>query len=304
MTVCEVKILDGKWLASQVHRAIRKQVEQHQAARGRPPGLAVILVGDNPASHAYVGTKSRVAKECGFATFDARLPAASSEREIADAIQGFNLDKRVDGILLQLPLPAGIDSHKLIDLIDTRKDADGLHPYNQGLLMRGEGSLRPCTPLGSMKLIDLAYSGIVPGAADIDPDSIPPADLAGKRAIVVGRSILVGKPIALMLLERNATVVMGHSKTPELGKAVHEADLVVAAVGRPHLVRGEWIKQGAVVIDVGINRLADGSLTGDVEFAAAQERASAITPVPRGVGPMTVAMLMRNTFTAYMEGAK
>lgn len=294
------RVLDGKWLASQVHLGIAREVEAGRARAGRAPGLAVILVGDNPASKAYVATKSKVAKACGFETFDIVLPASASAAELARGIEQFNSDARVDGILLQLPLPSHLSQNEHLDRILPEKDADGLHPLNQGLLTRGEGVLRPCTPSGVMMLIDLAYaSGIIVGQPLTA--ALPRGDLAGKHAVVIGRSILVGKPVGLMLLERNATVTMAHSKTADLPAVVRSADIVVAAVGVPNLVKGDWIKPGAVVIDVGINRLPNGTLTGDVEYAGAAERASAITPVPGGAGPMTVAMLVRNTLRSWQR---
>ena len=294
MTDAACRILDGKKLAGSVHAEIRSRVERERAGRGRVPGLAVILVGDNPASRTYVGNKERTAtQKCGFRSFNTTLPADATHEDVRDAIAAYNSSPDVDGILLQLPLPRHLDSAPLLDAILPEKDADGLHPYNQGLLMRGTAGPRPCTPLGALTLIDLAYAGDEPG--------IPPeADLSGKRALVIGRSILVGKPLALMLLQRHATVTLAHSRSPDLPGLCRSSDIVVAAVGSPHLVRGEWIGAGSIVIDVGINRRDDGSLTGDVDFEGASERASALTPVPGGVGPMTVAMLMYNTLHAYL----
>jgi methylenetetrahydrofolate dehydrogenase (NADP+)/methenyltetrahydrofolate cyclohydrolase len=293
------QLLNGKWLAKQIHNQVKEEVEEYQPSVGRAPGLAVILVGDNPASKAYVANKEKTAKKCGFNTFDITLPRNSSTEQVKEAILSFNSNPLIDGILLQLPLPEHLDSNALINLIDPLVDADGLHPANQGLLMRGEGHLRPCTPLGAMKLIDLAVSGIdSSGDNDLDQE-IPEADLRGKNAIVIGRSILVGKPMGMLLLERNATVVMAHSKTADLAARAREADIVVAAVGVPGLVKGDWIKKGAIVIDVGINRIPDGRLVGDVVFEDAAARASHITPVPGGVGPMTVAMLIYNTLQGY-----
>ena len=293
------KLLDGKWLAAQYHRSIRKEVDALTSRFGRAPGLGVILVGDNPGSQSYVASKEKLATQCGLAKFDFRLPATATEQDVENAIRAFNADPRVDGILLQLPIPKHLNSNKLLDLILPQKDADGLHPLNQGLLARGEGRLRPCTPLGSMRLIDLALSSWKGSEEEVDPAQIPYADLSGKRAVVVGRSILVGKPVSLLLLERNATVVMAHSRTADLSSVTREADIVVAAVGVPHLVKGEGIKKGAIVIDVGMNRLPTGKLTGDVEFETAKEIAAAITPVPGGVGPMTVTMLIFNTVNSF-----
>ncbi|NLF25655.1 MAG: bifunctional methylenetetrahydrofolate dehydrogenase/methenyltetrahydrofolate cyclohydrolase FolD [Deltaproteobacteria bacterium] len=295
------KLLDGKWLAAQEHAAVQMEVQRLQAMYGRPPGLGVILVGDNPASQVYVRAKERVARKCcGFRSFNRKLTERASEREVEDTICAFNLDPAVDGILLQLPLPKHLDAAALLDLIDPTKDVDGLHPLNQGLLARGAGDLRPCTPLGVIKLIDLAFSELRPNAQTAAAE-LPCADLSGKRAAVLGRSILVGKPTALLLLERNATVTQAHSKSPDLSKICREADIVVAAVGVPRFVKREWLKPGAVVIDVGINRLPSGALTGDVDFERAAEICAAITPVPGGVGPMTIAMLMFNTLRAYKK---
>ena len=297
MTSC--KVLDGKWLSTFVLSRVKREVEAMQRSHGVVPGLGVILVGDNPASKTYVANKERSAKGCGFQTFEARLPSTATAAEVMQAVQAFNDNPSVHGILLQLPLPKGLDSGPLLDAIKPEKDADGLHPQNQGLLMRGEGVLRPCTPVGAMRLIDLAFSSIDPAKTDATTaPEIPVADLSGKRAIVIGRSILVGKPAGLLLLERNATVVMAHSKTPDLPERCREADIVVAAVGVPRMVKADWIKAGAVVIDVGINRLPDGKLCGDVDYAGAAERAAAITPVPGGAGPMTVAMLIQNTLNS------
>ncbi|WKZ57226.1 MAG: bifunctional 5,10-methylenetetrahydrofolate dehydrogenase/5,10-methenyltetrahydrofolate cyclohydrolase [Bdellovibrionota bacterium] len=283
-------ILDGKALAATFHGYLRAKSNEVAAKLGRPPGLGVILVGDNPASRTYVANKEKTAIACGLHTADHKLAAAARFDEVQEAINDFNAREDIDGILLQLPLPGSLDSKKLIPMIRPDKDADGLHPFNQGLLMSGSGGIKPCTPLGTMYLLDMAMAG---GCASIE--QLPAADLSGLRAIVVGRSILVGKPVGMLLLERNATVTYAHSKTPELPQRCAEADILVAAVGRAELVRKEWIKPGAIVLDVGINRTADGKLVGDVAFAEGCERARAITPVPGGVGPMTVAMLIRNT---------
>jgi methylenetetrahydrofolate dehydrogenase (NADP+)/methenyltetrahydrofolate cyclohydrolase len=294
----QAKILDGKWLAELVLTDIASKVEKLTSSGKRPPGLAVILVGDNPASKTYVAGKHKSAKRCGFKTFDITLAVTASAEQVKQAILSCNENLEVDGILLQLPLPKQLQANPLLDLINPSKDADGLHPLNQGLLLRGEGKIRPCTPVGCMLLIDLAYSGVNVGQVATLSD-IKPIDLSGKKAIVIGRSILVGKPAATLLLERNATVTVAHSKTADIASGCREADVVVAAVGIPEFVKGSWIKEGAVVIDVGINRLETGKLAGDIQFQEASARASAITPVPGGVGPMTVAMLMRNTLQAY-----
>jgi methylenetetrahydrofolate dehydrogenase (NADP+) / methenyltetrahydrofolate cyclohydrolase len=294
-------ILDGKKLAARIESSIQEKVSKLQTIVGRAPGLGVILVGDNPASHVYVANKEKFAARCGFKTFDARLSKDASQSEVAAAIQSFNVNKNVDGILLQLPLPAHLNSNALLDLIDPKKDADGLHPVNQGLLMRGEGVLRSCTPLGSMRLIDLALSGKYSGLDNLNYFDLPYVDLSGKNAVVVGRSILVGKPLSLMLLERNATVTIAHSKTPNLEAIASKADILVAAIGKVEILNSSHIKTGAIVVDVGINRTADGKLKGDVNFAEAAGKAGYITPVPGGVGPMTIAMLIENTLRSYQS---
>lgn len=278
------QILDGKWLAAREKALIASEVQE----LGITPGLATILVGENKASQTYVASKHRSAHEVGFETFDSKLGASATSAEIATEIRRYNADPKVHGILLQLPLPIGIASEPLLDLLDPCKDADGLHPLNQGLLSRGSAIAKPCTPLGAMRLIDLAFA-TNPG------QEISKKDLSGLKAIVIGRSILVGKPTATMLLERNATVTIAHSKSPDLASLCRSADIVVAAVGRARMVRGDWLKPGAIVIDVGINRDESGKLCGDVDFESAKLVARAISPVPGGAGLMTVAMLLRNT---------
>lgn len=280
------QLLDGKALAAQIQTDLADAVQVFTAQGHRPPGLAVIMVGDNPASAAYVRNKERACSRVGIASYGKHLPATVSQQEVADLIQQLNVDPNVDGILVQLPLPDHLDAVALLHTIDPDKDADGLHPINLGRLVRGEPGLRSCTPYGVMRLLE---------AAKIDP--------AGATAVVVGRSILVGKPMALMLLETNATVTMAHSRTPDLAAVMRQADILVAAVGRPGMITAADVKPGGVVIDVGINRVEqpDGSarLVGDVDFASVEPVASAITPVPGGVGPMTVAMLLENTVTSY-----
>ena len=239
------------------------------------------MVGDDPVSGVYVGTKEKACREVGMQSFGYRLPATTAMSEALTLIRELNHRPDVQGILIQLPLPPQLEKEKLIEALAPEKDVDALHPWNQGKLLLGEEGLRPCTPLGVMRLIEESR-----------------VTLTGKRAVVIGRSLLVGKPVALMLLENNATVTCCHSRTERLADEVRAADIVVAAVGRPEVIKGAWIKEGAVVIDVGISRLPDGSLRGDVEFAAAKERAAFITPVPGGVGPMTVAMLLSNTLKA------
>ncbi len=274
------RIIDGKASAAAIRDDLLARISARSARGLRPPGLAVVLVGEDPASKVYVGRKNRESREVGMLSVSVDLPASASLGQVLDAVHGLNARDDIDGILVQMPLPGGLDSDAVIAAIDPRKDADGLHPVSQGALFTGRPGLRPCTPSGCMVLLD---------STGVDP--------ARKTAVVIGRSVLVGKPIAMMLLERHATVVMCHSRTADLGAEVARGDVVIAAVGSPGLVRGEWIKPGAVVIDVGINRV-DGRLRGDVEYDAAAQRASWITPVPGGVGPMTVAMLLSNTYRA------
>jgi methylenetetrahydrofolate dehydrogenase (NADP+)/methenyltetrahydrofolate cyclohydrolase len=274
------RVLDGKALAQTVRGEVALRAAALRA-RGIAPGLAVVLVGDDPASAVYVKAKGKDAREAGIETFDHKLPADTSERALLELIAQLNADDRVDGILVQLPLPKHIDTDRVIGAIRPDKDADGLHPENLGLVAQGRPRFAACTPSGCMRL--LAHGGI---------------ELAGARAIVVGRSVLVGKPVALLLANANATVTLCHSKTRDLAGEIARADVVVAAIGKPEMIRGAWIKEGAAVIDVGINRTADGKLIGDVEYASAAERVGAITPVPGGVGPMTRAMLLENTVRA------
>jgi methylenetetrahydrofolate dehydrogenase (NADP+) / methenyltetrahydrofolate cyclohydrolase len=287
-------ILDGKRLASVVARTLLETTDRCFQEQGRRPKLAVILVGEDPASKTYVAAKHRFAKRCGVETVDITLPASIAPEQLAEEIARCNADSQVDGILLQLPLPKPLDGAHFTRLIAPDKDADGLHPVNQGLLLQGLPAPRACTPLGVMKLLDVALSGLELND-DVQMSDIPEASLAGKRAVVIGRSQLVGKPVGVMLLERNATVTYVHSKTANIEKICSEAEIVVAAVGVPNLVKSSWVKSGAVVIDVGINRTAEGALVGDVDFESVAPMCSAITPVPGGVGPMTVAMLMSNT---------
>lgn len=274
------EIIDGKARAAHVRSLIAERVAARTAEGKRAPGLATVLVGDDPASHVYVGRKHKQAQEVGIASIGEELPADVSMPALLEVIEGLSRRDDVDGILCQLPLPKGLDSDAAIAAIDPAKDVDGLHPISQGALFTGQPGMRPCTPSGCMDLIGSTGT-----------------KLEGKHAVVVGRSALVGKPISMMLLEQNATVVMCHSRTRDLPAQVAAADVVIAAVGVPELVKGDWIKPGAVVIDVGINRV-DGKLIGDVEYEAAAKRAGYITPVPGGVGPMTVAILLRNTIDA------
>jgi methylenetetrahydrofolate dehydrogenase (NADP+) / methenyltetrahydrofolate cyclohydrolase len=271
------KIIDGKALAQRIRGGIAEEV-RGLAPSGVQPGLAVVLVGQDPASQVYVRNKTRACAEVGFRTFDHHLPAETPERDLFDLVARLNADPAVDGILVQLPLPPQVDSRRLLLSIDPAKDVDGFHPDNLGRLVVGEPRFVACTPSGVMKLLKEAG-----------------AQLAGARAVVVGRSNIVGKPMALLLQAADATVTVCHSRTRDLQAEVARAEVVVAALGRPEAIRGAWIREGAIVIDVGTNRTADGKLLGDVEFAAAAERAAAITPVPGGVGPMTIAMLLENT---------
>ncbi len=275
------RIIDGLAVAKRLRQEIAAQV-----AGGIVPGLAVVLVGADPASQVYVRNKTRVCEEVGFRSFSHLLPEATSEADLLALIAKLNVDPQVNGILVQLPLPQHIDERVILSAIDPAKDVDGFHPLNVGKLTAGVSGLVPCTPKGSMILL-----------REVLPD------LSGKRALVIGRSNIVGKPMALLLLQANCTVTVAHSRTQDLAAECANADILVAALGKPAFVKGEWIKSGAIVIDVGINRVPDpetgkNRLCGDVEFAAACERAAAITPVPGGVGPMTIACLMQNTLEA------
>jgi methylenetetrahydrofolate dehydrogenase (NADP+) / methenyltetrahydrofolate cyclohydrolase len=278
-------MIDGKAVAGRVRREVAAEVADWVAAGNEPPGLATVLVGDDPASAVYVGGKQKATHEVGMQGFDHRLPADTPQAEVEALLSELNGDPRVSGILLQLPTPAHIDGPALTSLIDPGKDVDGLTPVSAGLLAKGRPGLRPCTPAGCMELLD--RHGV---------------ELEGAEAVVVGRSDLVGKPIAQMLLARHATVTICHSRTRDLPDVCRRADVLVAAVGRARMVQGDWVKPGATVIDVGINRTDDG-LVGDVDFAAAAERARLITPVPGGVGPMTIAMLLSNTLEAARAAA-
>ena len=272
--------IDGKRVAAVVRSEVRERVAR-LASRGVVPGLATVLVGDDPASRLYVGNKETACEEVGMRSFGHRLAASTGQAELLALVRELGRRRDVHGILVQLPLPPPLEARAIIETLPPEKDVDGLHPVNQGRLLAGEPGLRPCTPLGVLRLLD--ETGVA---------------LKGAHAVVVGRSLLVGKPVALLLLERHATVTVCHSRTVDLGAEVGRADVLVAATGQAGLVRGVWIRPGAVVIDVGMNRGADGKLCGDVEFAAACERAAHITPVPGGVGPMTVAMLLANTVSA------
>lgn len=280
------QILDGKTLAQQIQADLAQQIQGLVSQHRRPPGLAVIMVGDNPASAAYVRNKERACDRVGVASFGQHLPADTPAEALADLIQTLNHDPRVDGILVQLPLPEDLDAVALLNQIDPDKDADGLHPVNLGRLVRGDAGLRSCTPAGVMAMLK---------AYNIHP--------AGQQAVVLGRSILVGKPMALMLLEADATVTVAHSRTADLAALTRQADILVAAIGRPNFITADMVKPGSVVIDVGINRQigpeGKARLVGDVDFEAVAPIAGAITPVPGGVGAMTVAMLLHNTVLSY-----
>jgi methylenetetrahydrofolate dehydrogenase (NADP+)/methenyltetrahydrofolate cyclohydrolase len=279
------RIINGKAAAAELRARLAVEVARFRAGRGRAPGLAVVLVGEDPASAVYVRNKGKATIEAGMESFEHRLPAETSETELLALVDRLNADPQVDGILVQLPLPGHIDADKVLTRIDPDKDVDGFHPANAGRLAIGLEGFVPCTPLGCLKLLRAELG-----------------DLSGKEAVVIGRSNIVGKPMALLLLGDHCTVTIAHSRTRDLPEVVRRADIVVAAVGRPEMVKGEWLKPGATVIDVGINRLTgeggDSRLAGDVDFASASAVAGAITPVPGGVGPMTIACLIRNTMVS------
>jgi methylenetetrahydrofolate dehydrogenase (NADP+)/methenyltetrahydrofolate cyclohydrolase len=276
-----VIIIDGKAVAAKVRAEVAAAVRDIEARAGVTPGLALIRVGNDPASEVYVRGKVKACQETGMAGFEHILPESTPAEDLLDKLRELNVDPHVHGILVQLPLPAHIPEDEVLETLAPQKDVDGFGPHSAGALFTGRPGLRPCTPVGILRLLDEAQT-----------------QLAGARALVVGRSNIVGKPVAMMLLERNATVTLAHSRTADLAGEVAAADVVIAAVGKPEMIRGGWIKRGATVIDVGINRNAAGKLVGDVEFSAAKERARAITPVPGGVGPMTIAYLLSNTIQA------
>jgi methylenetetrahydrofolate dehydrogenase (NADP+)/methenyltetrahydrofolate cyclohydrolase len=276
------QIIDGKAIAAKIRAEITAEVAT-LAAQGVTPGLAVVLVGEDPASRVYVSMKEKACQDVGIFSDEYKLPAETSEADLLALIDKLNNDRKIHGILVQLPLPKHINTEKVLEAISPDKDADGFHPYNVGRLVIGKPLFQPCTPYGVMVM--LKETGV---------------DLAGKEVVVVGRSNIVGKPVAFMCLQQNATVTLCHSKTRDLAAKVGMADVLIAAVGVPEMIKGSWIKEGAVVIDVGVNRVGEKKLVGDVEYAAAAERASAITPVPGGVGPMTITMLLYNT----VESAK
>lgn len=274
------QIIDGKKMAQEIRGEIKREVEGLKGW-GVEPGLAVVLVGDDSASHLYVNLKEKACTEVGVYSQVHRLPAATTQAELEGLIARLNEDRKIHGILVQSPLPAHFDEADIVEQIYPVKDVDGLHPVNMGYLQNGRPGFRPCTPVGCLEMLDRIG-----------------CDLTGKKAVVVGRSEIVGKPMAALLLSRNATVTVCHSRTRDLAAEVRAADVVVAAVGKANLITGDMIKPGAVMIDVGTNRLADGKLVGDVDFASALPVAGWITPVPGGVGPMTIAMLLRNTVEA------
>ena len=275
------QLIDGKAIAAQVKSEVKQAVSERVGKGKRPPGLAVILVGENPASEVYVRNKRKACEEAGLLSRSYDLPASTSQEELLKLIDKLNEDAEIDGILVQLPVPEHIDPETIIERIRPDKDVDGFHPYNIGRLALRMPALQPCTPFGVMRLLDSVGE-----------------PYKGRNAVIVGASNIVGRPMALELMLAGATVTVCHRFTKDTAEHVGRADIVVVAVGKPGLVKGEWIKPGATVIDVGINRTADGKLVGDVEFELAAERAAYITPVPGGVGPMTVAMLISNTLTA------
>lgn len=282
----QATILDGKALGRKIEQELASAIAPLTEKVGRPPGLAVLMVGDNPASAVYVRNKERACSKVGIASFGKHFPATISQGELEEVINELNQDSRVDGILIQLPLPEHLDAVALLNQINPDKDVDGLHPLNMGRLLRGEPGLRSCTPAGVMALL-AEYN----------------LSVEGKHAVVIGRSILVGKPLSMMLLAENATVTMAHSRTRDLASLTNQADLIIPAVGKAGLIQPYMVKPGAIVVDVGINRVptpeGKSRLVGDVDFEGVAQVAQAITPVPGGIGPMTVAMLLQNTFTSY-----
>lgn len=276
-----VELIDGKKIANQIRDELKTEVEAFQKKTGITPGLATVLIGQDPASQVYVKSKIKATQACGMHSYHFDLNADASESEVLKLIDELNADARIHGILVQFPVPQQISQTKIIDRIHPNKDVDGLHAVNMGRLVNGSPHLISCTPHGVMKLLEKLH--------------IP---VSGKTALVIGRSNLVGKPMALLLLNADATVTIAHRHTADLKKLVQNSDIIVVAIGKPRFIAGDWIKKGAVVIDVGINRLEDGTLCGDVDFEGAKQRAAFLTPVPGGVGPMTIAMLLANTLAA------
>jgi methylenetetrahydrofolate dehydrogenase (NADP+)/methenyltetrahydrofolate cyclohydrolase len=280
------RLIDGKAIAAAIRAEVAAAVTEVVATGRRPPGLAAVLVGDDPASHLYVRNKARACEQAGIRSFRHLLPVGTSQAALEGLLADLNRDEAVDAILVQLPLPGGLDSRRILERVDPAKDVDGFHPENVGRLTIGRPAFVPCTPAGILELLD--RSGV---------------ELRGAEAVVAGRSDLVGKPTALLLLHRHATVTLCHTRTKDLALHTRRAEILVAAAGRPRLITGAMVREGAVVIDVGINRV-DGALVGDVDFPSVAPRAGQITPVPGGVGPMTIAMLLRNTLLAYTRRAQ
>jgi methylenetetrahydrofolate dehydrogenase (NADP+)/methenyltetrahydrofolate cyclohydrolase len=279
------QLIDGKKVSADIREGLKKEIAVVKA-KGIDPGLAVVLVGENPASKKYVSSKEKTCAELGIISIAHKIPETTTQQDLLKLVDDLNNDKKVHGILIQLPLPKGLDEKQVMHRIAPEKDVDGFGPQSLGMLLLDEKGFLPCTPYGAMKMLD-AYG--------IDP--------SGKHAVVLGRSVIVGKPLAMLLLRKNATVTICHSKTRDLKEECLRADILCVAIGKPKFVKGDWIKQGAAVVDVGINVTEDGKLVGDVDFEAAAERAGYITPVPGGVGPMTIAMLMYNTVQAAKAAA-
>jgi methylenetetrahydrofolate dehydrogenase (NADP+)/methenyltetrahydrofolate cyclohydrolase len=276
-------IMDGNAAAKAVQEKIAQDVEKLKAT-GKRPGLAVVLVGEDPASKVYVGRKKKACEAMGFYSEEYKLPADIKEADLLDLVETLNRKPEIHGILVQLPLPTGLNPQKVIESINPEKDVDGMHPTSLGKLVAGLPGLRSCTPAGVMVMLE--HYGI---------------SVAGKEAVVIGRSIMVGKPMAQLLIEANATVTICHSKTKNIGEVIRRADIVVAAIGKPKFVKADMVKEGAVVVDVGINRTVEGKLVGDVDYETIAPKASAISPVPGGVGPLTIALLMKNTYEAFLN---
>ena len=276
------KLIDGKQVSANVKEQVRQETEALFQKYSKKPGLAVVIVGNDPASRVYVNNKKKACETVGFQSFEYALPEDTTQEELLALVETLNADKNVNGILVQLPVPKQIDDKAIINAISAEKDVDAFHPENVGRIMIGEYAFLPCTPAGVMELIDSTGT-----------------EISGKRCVVIGRSNIVGKPMAMLLLHRSGTVTICHSRTQNLAEITREADILVAAVGKANFVTGDMVKEGAVVIDVGMNRLENGKLCGDVNFAEVEPKASYITPGPGGVGPMTIAMLMKNTLTAF-----
>ena len=276
-------LIDGKKVSAEIRNRLAEEIQELKKKTGKIPGLATVLVGDDPASAVYVRNKNKICGELGFQSFEKKLSADTSEEKLLQLVGELNFNKDIHGILVQLPLPNQIDSEKILEAIDPKKDVDGFHPINVGKLVVGNALLTPCTPTGIIELLD---------RYDIE--------ISGKHAVIIGRSNIVGKPVSMLLLQRNATITICHSRTQNLEEVTRSADILVAAVGRAKFVTEEMVSEGTVVIDVGINRV-DGKLTGDVDFEPVSKKASHITPVPGGVGPMTIALLMGNTLKAFKE---